>query len=55
MNWVDQALQPEHPEDCDLCQRVAKMITERAEVGIMPVLLPCGSMVLVGILNFQVN
>ena len=55
MNWVDQALQPEHPNDCDLCQRVAEMIDKFSGVIILPVRLPCGSVTLVALHSFQVN
>jgi len=55
MNWVDQALQPEHPRDCDLCERVAEMIDKFAGVIILPVRLPCGSVTMVGVHVFQTN
>ena len=55
MSWIDQALQPEHPEDCDLCQRVAEMIDKLAGVILLPVRLPCGSVTMVGVHVFQMN
>jgi len=55
MNWVDQALQPEHPNDCDLCGRVAEMIAKYAQIYILQMRLPCGGLTLVALHSFQVN
>lgn len=55
MSWIDQALQPEHPDNCDLCKRVAEMIGKLAGVILLPVRLPCGSVTMVAVHVFQTN
>ena len=55
MNWLDEALQPEYPNDCDICELIAEKIADLAQIFILPVRLPCGGTTLVGIHNFQVN
>ena len=55
MNWINEALQPEHPEDCDLCTRVARLIAQNAAIQVMVVRLPCGSVQPVFIHHFQMS
>jgi len=55
MNWINEALQPEHPERCDLCVRMAREIADRAVMFAILVHLPCGSVTPVAIHNFQMN
>lgn len=55
MSWIDKALQPQHPNDCDLCVRVARMIAQYAALHILVVRLPCGSVTPVAVHHFQMN
>ena len=54
MDWIKEAIEPEEPEGCDLCVRVAQNAPQ-GQIIVLPVVLPCGSVTPAAFHTYQLN